>query len=154
SVLDFVAEDADSIKRRLGRTDQRKLEEYLTSVREIEQRIDAAGGGSEAADLPGFARPQGVPQDNREHVRLMLDLAVLAFQGDGPRIGTFMFANEGSTKSYPFIGVPEGHHDLSHHGGNPHKHEQLIKINRYHISQLSYFLGRLKAIQEGDRTLL
>jgi hypothetical protein len=154
SVLDFVAEDADSLKRRLGRTDQRKVEEYLTSVREIEKRIDAVGGASEAADLPGFARPQGVPQDNREHIKLMLDLMVLAFQGDVTRIGTFMFANEGSTKSYPFIGVPEGHHDLSHHGGNPHKHEQLIKINRYHISHLAYFLGRLKEIQEGDRTLL
>ena len=154
SVLDFVAEDAEALKRRLGRTDQRKVEEYLTSVREIEQRISRAEGTSAVADLPDFARPQGVPQDNREHIKLMLDLMVLAFQGDVTRIGTFMFANEGSTKSYPFIDVPEGHHDLSHHGGNAHKHEQLVKINRYHISQLAYFLGRLKAIPEGDRTLL
>jgi hypothetical protein len=154
SVLDFVAEDAESLRRRLGRTDQRKVDEYLTSVREIEQRISKAETASAVQDLPDFARPQGVPQDNREHIKLMLDLMVLAFQGDVTRISTFMFANEGSTRSYPFIGVPEGHHDLSHHGGNPRKHEQITKINRYHISHLAYFLDRLRSIKEGDKTLL
>ena len=81
----------------------------------------------------------------------MVDLMVLAFQGDVTRISTFMFANEGSTKSYPFIGVPEGHHDLSHHGGDPKKHEKIKKINRFHIEQFAYFLGKLKVDPRGRR---
>ena len=80
----------------------------------------------------------------------MFDLMVLAFQGDVTRISTFMFANEGSNRSYPFIGVPEGHHDLSHHGGDPKKHEKIKKINRFHVEQFAYLLGKLKAIPEGD----
>ena len=84
----------------------------------------------------------------------MFDLPVLAVQGDVTRVSTFMYANEGSTKSYAFIGVPEGHHDLSHHGGNPEKHEKLKKINRFHMEQFAYLLERLKSIKEGDATLL
>ena len=84
----------------------------------------------------------------------MFDLMVLAFQTDTTRICTFMYANEGSNRSYAFIGVPEGHHDLSHHGGNPKKHEKLKNINRFHIEQFAYLLGKLKAIREGDHSLL
>ena len=84
----------------------------------------------------------------------MFDLMVLAFQGDVTRVCTFMYANEGSNRSYPFIGVPEGHHDLSHHGGDPKKHEKIKKINRFHIEQFAYLLGKLKSIREGDGSLL
>ncbi|MFO0908243.1 MAG: DUF1552 domain-containing protein [Isosphaeraceae bacterium] len=156
SILDFVSEDANQLRGRLGVNDRRKLDEYLTAVREVEQRLSRAEKSSLTdANLPrDFKKPSGIPQDNREHIRLMLDLLVLAFQGDVTRISTFMYANEGSNKSYAFIGVPEGHHDLSHHGGDTAKHEKLKKINTFHIEQLAYFLGRLKSIREGSGTLL
>jgi hypothetical protein len=153
SILDFVTDDASSLVRRLGTTDRRKLDEYLTCVRDLEVRIARAEDGTKV-DLDGVARPEGIPQDYQQHIRLMFDLMVLAFQGDITRVSTFMYANEGSTKSYAFIGVPEGHHDLSHHGGNPEKHEKLKKINRFHIEQFAYLLDRLRSIKEGDATLL
>ncbi|AGA30450.1 DUF1552 domain-containing protein [Singulisphaera acidiphila] len=153
SILDYVAEDAATLKGRLGITDQRKVEEYLTAVREIERRVDRASNQT-GGDLPQIARPSGVPRDFQEHVHLMCDLMVLAFQGDVTRISTFMFANEGSNRSYPVIDVPEGHHELSHHGGDPKKHEKIKRINHLHVSQFAYFLGKLKAIKEGEGTLL
>lgn len=155
SILDFVAEDASQLRGRLGSNDRRKVDEYLTAVREIERRISAADATASTADLPkDLRRPSGIPEDNQEHIRLMCDLMVLAFQGDVTRVSTFMFANEGSNKSYSFIGVPEGHHDLSHHGGDSAKHEKIKKINRYHIEQFAYLLGKLKGIREGSGTLL
>jgi hypothetical protein len=153
SILDFVNDDASSLERRLGAGDKRKLDEYLTCVRELENRITRSEEGTKV-DLDGVARPDGIPKDYEQHLRLMFDLMALAFQGDVTRISTFMYANEGSTKSYSFIGVPEGHHDLSHHGGDPKKHEKLKKINRFHIEQFAYFLAKLKSIPEGDKTLL
>jgi len=153
SILDFVTDDASGLVRRLGTNDKRKLEEYLTCVRDLEVRIARSEDGTKV-DLDGVTRPDGIPQDYQQHVRLMFDLMVLAFQGDITRVSTFMYANEGSTKSYAFIGVPEGHHDLSHHGGNPEKHEKLKKINRFHVEQFAYLLDRLRSIKEGDATLL
>ena len=153
SILDFALEDAQQLRGRLGLNDRRKLDEYLTSVREIEKRI--ARTDDAKADLPpGFARPAGIPQDYAEHVRLMFDIMALAFQTDTTRICTFMYANEGTNRPYPSIGVPEGHHDLSHHGGDPKKHAKLRKINRFHIEQFAYLLGKLKAIREGEHSVL
>ena len=123
SILDFVAEDAGRLQARLGSTDRRKIDEYLTSVREIEIRVANAGKPIDL-DLSDYERPTGVPADHQEHIRLMCDLMVLAFQADVTRIATFMFANEGSNRSYPMIGVPEGHHDLSHHGNDPKKQDE------------------------------
>jgi hypothetical protein len=153
SILDFVTDDASSLVRRLGTSDRRKLDEYLTCVRDLETRIAHAEEGTKV-DLDGVARPAGIPDDYREHIRLMFDLMVLAFQGDVTRVSTFMYANEGSTKSYALLGVPEGHHDLSHHGGDPVKHEKLMKINRFHVEQFAYLLERLRSIREGEQTLL
>jgi hypothetical protein len=153
SILDFVNDDASSLERRLGAGDKRKLDEYLTCVRELENRIARSEEGTKV-DLDGVARPDGIPKDYEQHLRLMFDLMALAFQGDVTRISTFMYANEGSTKSYSLIGVPEGHHDLSHHGGDPKKHEKIKTINKYHVEQFAYFLGKLKAIREGDGSLL
>ncbi len=116
SVLDFVREDARDLKAKLGATDRRKLDEYLTGVREIEQRITRTET-SAARELPKLARPDGIPKGYQDHIRLMCDLLVLAFQGDLTRVSTFVLANDGSNRSYAFIDVPEGHHDLSHHGG-------------------------------------
>ena len=156
SILDFVNEDARRLKGRLGANDGRKLDEYLTSVRDLEVRLARveAAGTPDDAPAPDYPRPTGVPKDYAEHIRLMFDLMVLAFQGDVTRVATFMYANEGSTKSYAFMGVPEGHHDLSHHGGDAQKHAKIQKINTFHIEQFGYFLDKLAAIPEGDGTLL
>lgn len=153
SVLDFVLEDATQLKGRLGSTDQRKLDEYLTTVRELEQRINRVEQAS-GQGLPNFAKPAGVPADYGEHIRLMADLMVLAFQSDLTRISTFVLANEGSNKSYAFIGVSEGHHDLSHHANDKEKQAKISKINQFHVAQLGYFLDKLKSAREGDGTLL
>ncbi|HJT78166.1 MAG TPA: DUF1552 domain-containing protein, partial [Gemmataceae bacterium] len=153
SILDFVSEDAARLRGRLSGGDQRKVDEYLSGVREVEARIELAGRGPEAPP-PGAVKPAGVPKDYAEHVRLLLDLLVLAFQGDLTRVATFVFADEGSNRSYRFMGVPEGHHDLSHHGGDPVKLEKIRQINRFHMTQFARFVGKLKSIQEGEGTLL
>jgi hypothetical protein len=152
SVLDFVMEDAGQLKPRLGATDQRKLDEYLTAVRQLELRI--ARTDAPVAPSTGLIRPAGIPTDYREHLRSMADLLAVAFQGNLTRIATFVFANDGSNRSYRFINVPEGHHDLSHHGGAKEKQAKLRQINRFHIEQLAYLLGKLRAVREGEGTLL
>lgn len=156
SVLDLVQDDAKKLQRRLGVVDQRKLDEYLTGVRDLERRIAMAGKneeGSSAAAL-GMKTPSGVPADYGEHIRLMQDIMALAFQTDTTRVTTFVVANEGSNRSYAFLGAPEGHHDLSHHGNDAGKHEKIRKINRFHIEQFAHLLTKLKGIKEGNGTLL
>ncbi len=153
SVLDFVAEDARRLTKDLGAADSRKLDEYLTSVREVEQRIKKA---RPVVDLGGtvFPRPLGIPADIEEHLRVMSDLLVLAFRTDLSRISTFVFGNDGSNRSYPAIGVSDGHHDLSHHGGDAGKQARIRTINRFHVAQLAYFLNKLKSTPDGDGSLL
>jgi len=156
SVLDVVLEDAHRLHGRLGGSDRRKVDEYLSSVREIERRLALAESRRlEEVERPdGVIKPEGVPKDNQEHIRLMLDMLVLAFQTDQTRIASFVFANEGSNKSYKWIDVPEGHHSLSHHQGNEEKLDKIERINRFHLEQFAYFLERLKSVEEGDGTLL
>ncbi len=151
SILDFAAEDAANLRRRLDGNDGRKLDEYLYAVREIERRVQKAEA---ATSLPAARRPGGTPKEFAEHVRLMMDMIVLAFQTDATRIVTFMYQNKGSNRSYPEIGVRAGHHELSHHGRNPEKQAQISKINRYHLGLLAEFLKKLDAAKEGDSTLL
>jgi hypothetical protein len=153
SVLDFVAEDATRVRGALGAADRRKLDEYLTGVREVERRIALAQPAVEVGQAR-FARPVGVPADFRDHARLMCDLLVLAFRADLTRVATFVFANDGSNRSYPGVGVPEGHHDVSHHGGDPAKQEKVRAINTFHIEQFAYLLGSLKSVADGEGTLL
>lgn len=153
SVLDFIADDAKRLQSKLGRNDNRKLDEYLTGVREVERRIGTKTAKPVDIDVE-YAIPDGIPGDYQDHMRMMCDLMVLAFQTDSTRIATMMFANAGDNKNYRKIGVPEGHHDLSHHGENPEKLEKLSKINHFQIQQLSYLLQKMKSIREGDRTLL
>jgi len=153
SILDFVMEDANRLKAGLGPTDRHKLDEYLTAVRELEGRIEQSE--KFAAALPDYAKPKaGIPKDYEQHVRLMFDLLTLAFQSDTTRISSFILAHDGSNRPYPFIQVSEGHHDLSHHGNDEAKKAKIAKINRFHISQLAYFVEKLKSIKEGDGTLL
>jgi hypothetical protein len=156
SILDFVLEDARDLRGRIGISDQRKLDEYLSSVREIEQRIQAAErSAAQAPQAPArFARPSGVPDDNQAHLTLMFDLLHLAFQADITRIATFMMANEGSNRAYRNIGVSDGHHDLSHHGNNKDKQAQIAKINRYHMERFAAFLKKMQDTKEGAGSLL
>jgi Protein of unknown function (DUF1552) len=153
SLLDFVGEDAASLEKQLGATDKRKLDEYTTSLRELERRIDLAAKGEGVPTCEG-ERPAGIPATYPEHVRLMSDLIVLAFRCDVTRIATFMLANEGSSRSYPFVGAPEGHHELSHHGGDAVKLDKIAKINRFHVGELAHVMQGLKEIEEGGETLL
>jgi hypothetical protein len=153
SVLDFVIEDAGHLRAQLGAHDRHKIDEYLTSIRELERRIARADHDTAAAHAPAKP-PVGIPKSYEEHIRLLMDLLVVAFQGDLTRIATFVFANEGSNRSYRFIGVPEGHHELSHHAGEKEKQEKIRLINRFHVSQFGYFVGKLKSIKEGNGTLL
>jgi hypothetical protein len=156
SIIDLVNEDARTLQATLGASDQRKLDEYLTAIREIERRIERAGqDAAPKAPPPGAAPPNpGVPKDFPEHVRLMNDLLVLAFQTDATRIVTHVFANESSGRGYPNIGVPEGHHDLSHHGRDAKKQEKIRLINRFHVSLFADLVTRLRDVKEGEGSLL
>ena len=154
SVLDYVSADARRLQGKLGRNDHRKLDEYLSGVREIERRIEHSELESQQFDHTELDIPEGVPPDYATHIRLMCDMMVLAFQTDSTRIATMMFANAGSNRNYRHIDVPDGHHDLSHHAGDPKKHAKIRDINRFHVAQLAYFLQRLKSIPEGAGTLL
>ncbi len=153
SVLDFVREDSKDLSGKLGVNDVRKLDEYFSSVRDIELRIERAAK-LPPAKTPEGPKPTGIPGDFQEHIRLMCDLLVLAFQTDSTRVSTFVLANEGSNKPYPFINVPEGHHDLSHHGNDEAKKGKIRDINTFHVKQLAYLLEKLDSVKEGDGTLL
>jgi Protein of unknown function (DUF1552) len=154
SILDLVSGDAQQLRNRVGSNDRRKIDEYLTAVREVELRLQQSESAAKSLPADAPPRPTGIPDDLSEQIRLMFDLIALAFQCDVTRIITFMYANEGSNRNYPSINVNEGHHDLSHHGGDAKKHEKLKIINRFHIQQFAYLLGKLKSIKEGAGTLL
>lgn len=154
SILDFVQEDANRLKGQLGAADIRKLDEYMVSVRELEQRIERFKQPVDPKAAGGLSRPSGIPKDYGEHLKIMADLMVLAFAADLTRVGTYVFANEGSNRSYSLIGVNEGHHDLSHHGNDKKKQEKIAQINKFHIEQLAYMLGKMRATKEGAGTLL
>lgn len=153
SILDLVAEDAAELKRKLGSRDKLKIEEYFTSVRDIESRLERMEE-SEAKLVKMGQKPTGVPSDYGEHVRLMGDMMILAFQADLTRISTFMFANEGSNRNYRNIGISDGHHDISHHGKQAEKLEKKRQIDRFHVEQLAYILNRMRSIREVEGTLL
>ncbi|MFI5385282.1 MAG: DUF1552 domain-containing protein [Fimbriimonadales bacterium] len=153
SILDMVFEDAGALKAKLGLHDRQKLDEYLTAVREIEVRLARFEMARKAAAAMGVKEPP-TPKDFGEHIRLMGDMMVLAFQTDQTRVSTFMFANEGSNRSYVEAGVPEGHHDMSHHGRDQHKLDQKAKIDRFHTEQVAYILERMASIHEAGGTLL
>lgn len=153
SILDLVAEDAAELKRKLGSRDKLKIEEYFTSVRDIETRLERMEE-SEAKLVKMGQKPTGVPSDYGEHVRLMGDMMILAFQADLTRISTFMFANEGSNRNYRNIGISDGHHDISHHGKQAEKLEKKRQIDRFHVEQLAYILNRMRSIREVEGTLL
>ncbi len=153
SILDSVLDDAQSLESKLGGSDRRKLDEYLTSIREMEGRLQR--NKKENVEIkPTIEKPGGIPKEYSDHMKILADLQVLALQSDITRFSTFVFANEGSNRSYKFIGVPEGHHDLSHHGGDKEKHEKIARINQFHVDHLVYLINKLKSVKEGNSTLL
>lgn len=153
SVLDFVLEDAKSMQQELGYTDRLKLDEYLTGVRELEQKIENAETFS--ASLPDADRPTGVPSDYAAHIRLMYDLMVMAFQTDSTRVASFLVAHDGSNRSFKDVGVAEGHHHLSHHRDDPQKIEKIARIDKFYVEQFAYFLKKMQASKSADgRSLL
>ncbi len=153
SILDLVSEDAARLRNKLGQTDRRKIDEYFTSVRELEQRITKSAKEDEIPQ-PEMARPAGIPREYEEHVRLMYDLMAVAFQTDTTRIATFMVGNAGSNRSYHEVGVKSGWHQLSHHRRDKKKMQEIQRIDQYLIEQFAYFLDKLNAIKEKEGTLL
>lgn len=149
SVLDFIQSDAKALHRHLGRTDQHKLDEYLTGVREIEKQIEKAEALGIPAD-PGAPAPEGKPDNYRDHLRMMFDMMVLAFKTDSTRISSFLMAHDGSNRSFGDIGVNDGHHNISHHKGDQDNLKKIAKIDAFYLEQLSYFLEKMKTTEDID----
>jgi hypothetical protein len=153
SILDYVSDDTRRLTNQLGPSDHRKIDEYLTSVREIERRIQLAEKDDRQTP-PSFEKPTGVPADFGDYAKLMFDLMLLAFQTGTTRVATFMIGREGSLRAYREIGISEAHHPVTHHSGNPELIEKVVRINAYHMQQFAYFIGKLKSTPDGDGTLL
>ena len=154
SILDAITKDVATLQVQLGPSDRQMMTQYLENVREIERRIQRAetSQGDEDLELP--ARPAGVPFDYEEHIKLMYDLMTLAYQADVTRVITFMISREVSNRTYPQVGVTDGHHAISHHQNRAEKMEKNVKIQTYNISQFGYFLDKLKKTPDGDGSLL
>jgi hypothetical protein len=153
SILDFVREDTQALAKTLGPADRRKLDEYMFSVREVEQRIESAENDTRKV-APPIDKPTGIPFEFPEYVKLMCDLQVLAFQSDLTRVVTLVIAREGSNRVYPEINISDPHHPLTHHRNNPEWIEKVTRINTLHVELFAYLLQRLKATPEGDGNLL
>lgn len=153
SLLDSVSDRVSQLQHELGAADNRKMNDYLASLRDVERRIQKAEEQS-SKELPDVAQPAGIPEKFEDQVRLLYDLQLLAFQSDLTRVTTFMYGREQTARPYPQIGVPEPHHPLTHHQGNPEKMAKCAKIQRYHIGLFAEYLDKLSKTQDGDGTLL
>jgi hypothetical protein len=149
SILDFVMGDARGMQRRLGARDKDKLDEYLTGVREIETRIQKAERFGQTKD-PGIETPSGVPSDHSQYIQVMFDMLILAFQTDSTRVATVLLDHDGSNRSFADIGVPEGHHDLSHHMNDAEKIRKVSEIDRWYVVQFAKFLQKLQDTKDVD----
>jgi hypothetical protein len=153
SILDFVMSDTHTLQTSLGPTDKRKLDEYLSSIREVERQLEKAERESVVID-PGMPKPYGVPPDFGEHFKLLSGMLAIAFQADLTRVATFLMTREGTSRSYREIGISDGHHPCTHHQGKPDLMEKVTRINEYHTAQLAGFLATLKSMKEGDSNVL
>ena len=153
SILDFAAEDTRKLQMNLGPTDRRKLDEYLSSIRDIERQIEKAEKDNSQVN-PGMPKPYGVPADFAEHFKLMTDMITVAFQADLTRVLTFLVTREGTSRAYRELGIPDGHHPLTHHRNDPEMMEKVCRINEYHVQQLSKWFQKLHSIQEADGSIL
>jgi len=153
SILDYVLDDAQRLQKQIALADRRKLDQYMTGVREIERRIDnqSVAPSSAGQDL---VRPAGIPEDFDEHIRLMCDLMVVAFETDSTRAISFMLSKEATDRNYPWLGFTDGHHELSHHGNDSEKHRKLRQIDHYHVSMLAYLTEKMMAVEEADGSTL
>jgi hypothetical protein len=154
SVLDFVREQATQINRVVSAADRRRMDEYMTSIRDIERRIQAPPAQIPANAAGGMQRPTRIPELFRDHFRLMADLLILALQADMTRIATLVMATEGNRRSYPELGFTEEHHGVSHHTGNPVLQEKFTKINEHHAGEMAYLVDRVLKLREGDGSIL
>jgi hypothetical protein len=153
SILDSVMAESRGLQGKLGAGDRGKMNQFLDAVRDVEQRIQRVEAHG-AQDLPAIPLPAGIPEAYEDHVKLMFDLQVLAYQADLSRVITFMLAREVSARAYPQVGVSDPHHPLSHHQSDPEKLARLAKINAYHMSLFAYYLDRLHSTNDGDGSLL
>jgi hypothetical protein len=153
SILDQVSGDTKKLESNLGAGDRRKLDEYLTSVREIEQQVQRAEKDGAVVD-PEMEKPYGVPPEFPDYFRLMTDIMIAGFRTDSTRVATLMIGREGSTRAYPEIGISDGHHPLTHHMGNMTMLDKVRQINSLHLQLFAEFLVKLRATKEGDSNLL
>jgi hypothetical protein len=142
-------EDARQMESRLATADRGKLDQYLTGVREIEQRLARAERAPQPTD-PGFEAPAGISQDYAEHIAITFDMMLLAFQSDLTRVSSLMLAHDGSNRSFDHIGITEGHHDLSHHRNDEDRIKKLCDIDRWYVEQLAKFLDKLANTPDVD----
>jgi hypothetical protein len=154
SILDFVGADFARLTRAVGAADRVQVDEYLSAVREVERRIQTVERLGDEAGLPALERPPGIPETFGEHVQLMYELQWLAFQADLTRVVTFMLGRELNFRTYPEIGLTQGHHTMSHHQEKPENIERYAKLNTYQTDLFASFLSRLASTPEGDGTLL
>ena len=153
SLLDSVNDRVSQLQRKLGTVDNRKMNDYLTALRDVERRIQKAEEQS-SKELPDVHQPAGIPDGFVDHVRLLYDLQLLAYQSDLTRVITFMYGREQTGRPYPQIGVPEGHHPLTHHQNDPVKMEKCTRIQRHHIELFTEYLVKLRNTPDGDGSLL
>lgn len=154
SILDSVMESVAEVRRRLGASDRTVMADYLDSVREVEQRIVRAERANATTPLPAVEQPSGIPEEYDEHAKLLMDLLLLAYQGDITRVSCLQIGRELSGRTYPWIGVPEAHHGVSHHQRDPHNIQQKTKIDAYNMSLFGRVIAKMREMPEGDGTLL
>ena len=153
SLIDSVNARVAELQHTLGQSDNRKMDDYLAALRDVERRIQKAEEQS-SRELPDVTQPAGIPDNFEDHVRLLYDLQLLAYQSDLTRVITFMYGREQTGRPYPQIGVPEPHHPITHHQGDPVKMDKCAKIQRYHIGLFAEFLEKLRNTPDGDGSLL
>ena len=153
SILDLVGDDTRKLESTLGATDRRKIDEYLTSVREIERQVERSEKEGVTID-PGMEKPFGIPPEFDDYFKLMTDMMIAAFQADLTRVSTIMIGREGSTRSYREIGISDGHHPLTHHMGNAEMLAKVAAINEYHTKLFAAFLTKMRATKDGESNLL
>jgi hypothetical protein len=156
SILDSVTGDMKQLQSTLGRPDRQRMDQYFDAIRQVELRLQRVEKqNAESPNLAaGLTRPLSAPEKFEDHIQLILDLQVLAFQSDITRVTTLMFAGERSGRSYPEVGVPDSHHSVSHHDNNPEKLAKVARIDSCHVQQVAYFLGKLRDTPDGDGNLL
>ena len=154
SLLDSITQETRRLTSRLGGRDRVRVDEYLDSIRELEQRLEKIEQQEESALLSSTTLPVGIPDAFDDHVKMMFDLQALAYQADLTRVIAFLMSREATQRTYPQIGISDAHHGLSHHGNDPVKLEKQSKIDTYHVTLLAYYLDKLRSTPDGDGSLL